>query len=172
MTTDPPRAIAPTVLALAAAVLVAAAAVTWAAVGGRGGSDTLQDRVRSVASTLRCPVCQNLSVADSSSDLAREMRASIARDLQAGRSQAEIREAFVEAYGEWVLLAPRPSGAGLFAWAIPFVLLAGGLTGAVVAVHRWMVRARSARSAGEEPLSSADRRLLENELSRAGEEPE
>jgi cytochrome c-type biogenesis protein CcmH len=122
---------------VAAVVVVALAAVF--APGGRGG-DTPDERVRDIASGLRCPVCQNLSVADSPSRLAGEMRSEIESQLQAGRTPDEVRAFFVERYGEWVLLAPTREGLNLLPWLVPVV-------GVVLGVGLWvyLLRRRPAR---------------------------
>ncbi len=39
--------------------------------------DDLEEQARRIAAELRCPVCQNLSVADSPSEMAQQMRALI-----------------------------------------------------------------------------------------------
>jgi cytochrome c-type biogenesis protein CcmH len=113
-------------LAGAVAVIVVAA---LAAGGSDDGVGTADDRVHEIAAGLRCPVCQNLSVADSPSRLAGEMRAEIATKLAAGQTPEQIRGFFVERYGEWVLLAPTKEGLNLLPWAVPVV---GVLAGAAV----------------------------------------
>jgi cytochrome c-type biogenesis protein CcmH len=100
------------------------------------GAPTLDDRVRDVASGLRCPVCQNLSVADSPSPLAGEMRAEIAGMLEAGSTPEEVRAFFVERYGEWVLLAPTREGLNLLPWLIPAIGLALGAVAWVAVLRR------------------------------------
>jgi cytochrome c-type biogenesis protein CcmH len=126
-------------LTLGAAGFVAAAALAIALVGN-AGPRTLSERVDEVAESLRCPVCQNLSVADSTSGVAGEMRRSIAAQLRAGRSPDQIRTRFVAAYGEWILLSPPARGAGLVAWAIPVIVVLGGVTVGGLALRRWTVR--------------------------------
>ena len=80
--------------------LVGAVAVIVVAALVAGGSDdgvrTADDRVHEIAAGLRCPVCQNLSVADSPSRLAGEMRAEIADKLAAGQTPEQIRAFFVD----------------------------------------------------------------------------
>ena len=92
------------------ALLVAAVAVVGlAAVVASGGPDrtaSIDDRVHEIGAGLRCPVCLNLSVADSPSALAGEMRAEIETQLRSGRSPEQVRAFFVDRYGEWILLAP------------------------------------------------------------------
>lgn len=141
--------------------LVAALAVVGlAALLASGGSDeplTLDDRVHEIASGLRCPVCQNLSVADSPSRLAGEMRAEIGKQLQAGSSSEQVRAFFVERYGEWVLLAPTRRGLNLVPWLVPVI---GVLSGA--AIWAWLVRRRS--SSDGAPATSSERSRIEREL--------
>ena len=143
----------------------AAAVVALAALLAPGGGDTRtqDDRVRDIASGLRCPVCQNLSVADSPSALAREMRSEIAARLQAGDTPEEVRDFFVERYGEWVLLAPTREGLNLLPWLVP---IAGVLLG--LAVWAMLVRRRSSPEA--ETPTAAERRQIQTELD-ALEEP-
>lgn len=90
-------------------------------------AETANDRVTRLASELRCPVCQGLSVQDSPSDTAREMRALVQQRVSEGRTDDEIRREFRQAYGDWIFLSPPlldPRGA---IWLVPLaVILAGG----------------------------------------------
>ena len=122
---------------LAGVLLVAAAALAVVALRGPSAPRSMNDRVRSVASTLRCPVCQNLSVADSPSRLAQQMRATIAEELAAGRTPQQIRSEFTASYGEWILLAPPKHGIDLIAWLGPLLLVLGALAAGLAAVRRW-----------------------------------
>ena len=78
--------------------------------------------VYEVASDLRCVVCQNLSVADSPSEMAGQMRAIVRERLAAGESPAQVRAYFVARYGDWILLAPPRRGFTLIVWVVPYVL--------------------------------------------------
>lgn len=110
------------------------------------------DRAAAIAATLRCPVCQGLSVEDSDSQTARDLRADITRRVQAGQSDAEIRRAYVARYGEWILLRPRSEGFGAVVWAVPAVAAAGASAVLVVALQRWRRRGR--------PATEDDRQLI------------
>ena len=150
-------------LVIAVALVGAAAAIAVAAARGPSPPGTLEGRVRAIASTLRCPVCQDLSVADSPSALATQMRASIAQQLQAARTPDEIRAGFVAAYGQWILLSPPRRGLTLVAWLIPFGLVLAGLLLAVGSIRRWS-RGRETSSAEPVSLAPEDRRLLDRAL--------
>jgi cytochrome c-type biogenesis protein CcmH len=129
-----------------------------------------EEQVREIAAQLRCPVCQNLSVGDSPSELANQMRGVIRDRLRAGQTREQIEAYFVEKYGEWVLLAPTKQGFNLLAWVLPFVGVAAGGVVVVMLVHRWS--ARQAAGAGEtgpaeagpKPEEAAYRERLRREL--------
>ena len=99
--------------------------------------EELEARTRAVASQLRCPVCQGLSIEDSPTDLAVDMRAVVKEQLASGRSPEEVKAYFVEKYGEWILLEPRPHGLNLAVYLLPVLGLLIG-TGIVVrSARRW-----------------------------------
>ena len=155
-------------LVLAAVLVSVITAFVVVAARGPAPPTTISEQARAIAGSLRCPVCQDLSVADSPSSVARQMRASIARDLRAGRSPAEIKARFVAGYGEWVLLAPTRRGLNLAAWLAPIVLLLAGIGVVVVALRRWTagsVHDRGPVATAPSPISAADRALLERAIS-------
>ncbi len=137
-------------LAIGLAVLLLATAATAAQVS--------DDAVRQVASQLRCVVCQNLSVADSPSEMARQMRDVIRERLGQGETDEQVIRYFEERYGPWVRLSPG----GWLVWVLPFAGLFVGLGVVLLITLRWTRRARE----GEEALSPADRERVRLELER------
>lgn len=94
--------------------------------------------VREIAGKLRCPVCQNLSVADSPSALAQQMRDLIREKRLAGESPEQIQAYFVSKYGEWVLLAPPRKGLNWLPWLAPFAGLMAGGAGIYFGIRKWV----------------------------------
>jgi cytochrome c-type biogenesis protein CcmH/NrfF/cytochrome c-type biogenesis protein CcmH/NrfG len=102
-------------------------------------------RVREVASSLRCPVCQNNSIEESPSLLAQDMKREVRQRLAAGETPDEIRRYFISRYGEWVLTKPRAAGVNLSVWLLPVVALFGGAVIVWLAVRRWVRQGDAAR---------------------------
>ncbi len=87
-------------------------------------------RFRALVSELRCTVCQNESLAESTAPLARDLRMEVFAMLQDGRADMEIRQFMVERYGDFVLYRPPLAGHTLLLWFGPILLLIGSLIGA------------------------------------------
>lgn len=106
-----------------------------------GGAARAQDeaRLHALAAELRCPVCQNQSLADSNAELAADLREEIRRQVAAGKSDEEVRDFMVSRYGEFVLYEPPLGLHTLALWATPFAML-----GAAVALLAWRARGRGA----------------------------
>lgn len=138
--------------------LVLAGALAFTVVRSRP-SHSPEARASRLAHELRCPTCQNESVASSQSDAAVGIRADIAARIAKGQSDARIEQAYVDRYGEWVLLSPQGSGIGLLAWGLPVaaILVAAGVL--AVALVRWNREPRLA-------ASDADARLVARERGR------
>ena len=86
-------------------------------------------QAREIFRDVRCLVCQNESIDDSEAELARDLRAIVREQVQAGRSQPEIKRFLTDRYGEFVLLTPAFSAGNLALWLGPLavVVLGGGL---------------------------------------------
>lgn len=110
------------------------------------------DRVtHEVASLVRCPVCQGLSIADSPVDQAGDMRREVRELLAAGFARDQILEYFEKSYGEFIRLEPKAEGFNLVVWIAP---LAAVVLGAVIIAWRVGHRApRGASAAAAESLA-------------------
>lgn len=97
----------------------------------------LEAATTAVAARLRCPVCQGLSIQDSPSPLALEMRDLIKDQLRSGRTPQEVQDYFVTKYGEWILLEPEPTGFNLVVYVVPVLAVVAGLAIVWRSVRRW-----------------------------------
>jgi cytochrome c-type biogenesis protein CcmH len=114
--------------------------VVWAFVLALASLQTdsaLDAQTADISSHLRCPVCQGLSIQDSPSALAQQMRTIVRDQLRVGKTPQEIRSYFISRYGEWILLEPRPAGFNLTVYAVPVIAVLAGLAVIIGAVRRW-----------------------------------
>jgi cytochrome c-type biogenesis protein CcmH len=123
-----------------------------------------EPQVQDVAAQLRCVVCQNLSVADSPSEMAGQMRAIVRERLEAGEAPEQVVQYFVDRYGEWILLSPRRHGFNLLVWAMPAVAVAVGFTLVGLVLARWTRRRAAAGPVVPTPVDAAMRDRIRREL--------
>lgn len=137
---------------LLAVVVVGALGVVLWPDGARSDSA----RTNALAREIRCPECQGLSAANSSSTTARAIRVDIRERVDAGQSDAAIRQAYVDRYGESIVLRPEGSGLGLIVWGLPVLALVLGAGGLFLALRRW-------RAEPHVHATDADEALVERE---------
>jgi cytochrome c-type biogenesis protein CcmH len=88
--------------------------------------DDLARTTQEIAGTIRCPVCQGLSIADSPAEMAQNMKAQVRALLARGYTREQILSYFERSYGQFVLLAPKFQGVNTLVWTLPiFALLLG-----------------------------------------------
>ena len=84
----------------------------------------LEKRARDISQNLRCLVCQNESIDESTASLARDLRLLVRERLKQGETDQEVVAFVVDRYGEFVLLRPQANGINLILWALaPMALL-------------------------------------------------
>jgi len=115
--------------------VVVLAVIVWAA--QPSGAPTPAERARALAAQLRCPDCESLSAADAQTSSARAIRRDLRARVAEGQSDATIRQAYVERYGEAIVLEPERRGLGLLVWGLPVVMLGAGALGLALAFRRW-----------------------------------
>lgn len=119
--------------------------------------DRQRQRYHDLASVLRCPKCQNQSIAESSSPIANDLRGEIHLMLSEGRSDDQIIDFMVARYGDFVLYDPQLSSRTWLLWLSPGALLLVGV--GVVAVIIISSK-RRARPGASSVLSDAERHRL------------
>ena len=88
--------------------------------------DELTRTTQEIAGTIRCPVCQGLSIADSPAEMAQNMKAQVRELLARGYTRDQISSYFERSYGQFVLLKPKFQGVTTLVWTLPiFALILG-----------------------------------------------
>lgn len=115
-------------LPVAIAALLALGGVVLLELVRPAAAPTRAQQAQQLAGELRCPDCQALSVAESQTAAAANIRRQIVEQLDAGRTPEQVRAYFVARYGDWILLVPTSPFAlwvpalailvavGVFAW--------------------------------------------------------
>ncbi len=78
-----------------------------------------KEKMRKLAAELRCVVCQNQSLLDSDSQIAKDLKDLILEMYMRGKSESEIKEFLVDRYGEFILFKPTFSFSNIFLWFAP-----------------------------------------------------
>ena len=122
----------------------------------------IDQKVREIAKTLRCTVCQTENIWESGAPLAHQMREAIRERVMQGQSTEEIRAYFHSRYGDYIMMEPPKQGINWLIWLAPFLLLFGG--GALLwrEVKGWVTRTRPSQP--PPALDEASRRRIEREL--------
>jgi cytochrome c-type biogenesis protein CcmH len=137
-------------VALIAAAVLALAGSARAVTPDEQLRDPAQEaRARTLSQELRCLVCQNQSIDDSSAPLAHDLRVILRERIAAGDSDKQAVDYLVARYGDFVLLKPPFQPDTWALWLGPLAVLLLG--GAGVAVY---MRGRAGRP--ESPLSATD----------------
>ncbi len=113
--------------------------------------EALEARYQMFVTELRCLVCQNQTIADSNAPLAKDLRDQVRSQLQAGRSDEEIRDYVTARYGDFVLYRPPFKRSTWLLWLAPFALLLLGVATAVLVARRRAVKV---------PVPATDRQRL------------
>jgi cytochrome c-type biogenesis protein CcmH len=127
--------------------VMAALVVVALAVGGSGGeASTDADRVFALSRAIACPQCDGQPVAESQSPVAQEIRADIARRVDAGETDEQIRGYYADTYGQRVLLRPTSEGVAGLVWVLPVASAVAGIAVLAVVSRRWSRRPLPAAS--------------------------
>lgn len=99
---------------------------SWLAVEDPPNTITI-DEINAVARELWCPVCSGVRLDLCELQVCEQMREQIRTHLLNGASAEQIKELLFKQYGPLVLGEPPRSGLNLFAWFVPFAVLAAGV---------------------------------------------
>jgi cytochrome c-type biogenesis protein CcmH len=119
----------------------------------------LEQKTHEVASLLRCPVCQGMSVADSPSTVALDMKQQVRDMLARGYTQEQILGYFEKSYGQFVLLKPQNP----LVWILPIVVLLVGVTVVVITARRLTSPDNRQPTTADDPYLDRVRKLVEDE---------
>lgn len=85
------------------------------------------DQVNAIAKNLYCPVCENVPLDVCPTQACAQWRATIREKLEAGWTEQQILDYFVQQYGERVLAQPSARGLNLLVWILPPLAVLAGI---------------------------------------------
>lgn len=122
-------------------------------------NNTLRERYQELTEKLRCPKCQNQSIASSNSPIADDMRNKTYELLHLGYSDDQIVNYMIDRYTEFVIYQPRFNWGTAWLWLGPILAL---IIGAVLVA--WLARRSGAEQSDE--LSDDERKRLQTLLEK------
>ena len=124
--------------------------------------DHAQARYETLTQELRCPMCQNNSIADSNAGIAADLRTELRGLIAAGKSDEEIRAFMTARYGDFVLLRPPVRPATWPLWFGPLAIRGLGGLGTTI----WL-RRRPAGVVPPAPLTDLEQERIESLMREA-----
>ena len=79
-------------------------------------------RARNISKNVRCLVCQNQSIDESSAPLAKDLRMIVRNKITEGLTDKEVYKFLTDRYGDFILLNPPFKTSTMILWALPFAL--------------------------------------------------
>ncbi len=120
-------------------------------------------RYRALIDELRCPKCQNTNLAGSDAGLADDLKTRVYEQIQAGKSDSEIRDYLIARYGDFISYKPPLRASTLLLWWGPGLLL--------VSVGLLLWRRSLRKPARIKPLDAAEQARLQRLLTGQAESP-
>ena len=93
-------------------------------------------RFQHLTAQLRCPMCQNETLADSNAPIARDLRNQIFQLMQHGQSDEQIKQYLVARYSDYVLYDPPLKAGTVLLWFGPLLILLGGAGVVLMAIRK------------------------------------
>ena len=157
------------IYALLALAIVVSTSPVWAVEPDEIMDDpALEARAREVSLDVRCVVCQNQSIDDSNSGIAKKMRVLVRERIKQGDTNEEVIEYLVSRYGDFVLLKPPVKAKTLVLWYGPAVMVVIGLIGIIFYYRRRSKE--TAMTTGAAPLSADEKARLKALMKEEGSE--
>ena len=86
-----------------------------------------ETRARNISKNIRCMICQNQSIDESSASLAKDLRILIRVKIKDGKTDKEIYKFLSDRYGDFILLNPPLKSKTIVLWFLPFILFIIGI---------------------------------------------
>jgi len=86
-------------------------------------TNLITNKTREIAQNIKCLVCQNQSIDESNSELAKDLKNLIKEKLESGLNENEVYSFLSERYGDSILLKPPFNTNTILLWFLPFIIL-------------------------------------------------
>lgn len=86
-------------------------------------TNSIINKTREIAQNIKCLVCQNQSIDEFNSELAKDLKKLIKEKLEAGLNENDVYKFLRDRYGDYILLKPPLNKNTILLWFLPFIIL-------------------------------------------------
>ncbi|MDP0562765.1 MAG: cytochrome c-type biogenesis protein CcmH [Candidatus Endonucleobacter sp. (ex Gigantidas childressi)] len=127
-----------------------------------------EQRFFKLINEIRCPTCQNQTIADSDAVIAHDLRREIHQLLIDGADDQKVIDFMLKRYGDFVLYRPQLNSKTAALWFGPFILLLLGFLAILIIVNKH--KSIDITKGSEEPLTTEERKKLEKLIGQQDQE--